>query len=266
MENDKSKRREEYFIDHKELDLISEGYPKQYMQEKFNPNNYNYDTISRGSSIESIPQQTIKTTKTNNERNQINKSVKKSVVKTEIRKKEKKGRKVKILKALLIIAITTILVIAAGAKTYTHIQTENIKKDIIVQMYNNYKEKGYDTETLNMEEIINNTSPEELRNNVFGNYLLINENYNWKEQKKLLNQLVDRAKLADTFNEYLVDEGYHHKVPYSSNGEDYFLEGDTVKYENAMEAKYLNEAKEKIQNNNDQKMFDEFEKYSKGAR
>lgn len=241
---------------------ISEHNSLKHELPKYTPNN---GTISEGN--EPKRNYPYKEKKEQQKPNYKNDSVKKSVSKTEIKKKNKKGRKVKISKKILIGAISIILTISTTPKLYTHYQTENIKENCIVTMYEKIEDLGYNKDNINIKEVINNSDPKFLRENIFDFYLIIENKYFWLEANEIYDLLVQKAGLSDSFDNYLIDKGYSEKQYYSSNGKDYYLVGNKIKYKNAMEAKLLAEQKEKEQKENKEKqVFEEFQNYSKGAR
>lgn len=286
MEN--NNKLEEYFVNIKDYDLIS-NKNNNSDNKTFNTTNIpdydlisnkkisnndtlrkpatipNYNLISNGTTNRNIPiniqskKENIIYSKNNNKLNYTNlnniknnnqltknkhynnQNLQKSLSKTQIRKKDKKGRKVKILKYVLIGAITIIITANVGTKINNHIKTENIKKECIITMYDKIENQGYNTENLNLKEIILSSDQEFIKNNLFEFYLIIEKNYPWKEANKLYDLLVQKAGLANSFDKYLINEGYHDRQYYSSNGEDYYLTASKTKWENAMEAVKLAE-------------------------
>lgn len=163
-------------------------------------------------------------------------SIKKSVNNTKINKKNLDNKRKKIEKGLVILLIATIATtsLIASPKIITYSQTENIKTKCIEEFYTEIKELGLDINKLTAEGIINLSSPEYLNEKLFEIFLLINDTYKMSEAPKLYNLLVQKAGLANTFDEYLMNEGYVKEV----NGK--YYPSITV-WENTMESQKLAE-------------------------
>lgn len=175
-----------------------------------------------------------------NQNNFVTSSIKKSVNNTKISKKNLNAKTKKIEKGIIILLITTIATtsLIATPKIITYAQTEHIKTECIEKFYTETKELGLDINKLTAEGIINLSSPEYLNEKLFEIFLLINDTYKMSEAPKLYDLLVQKAGLANTFDEYLMNEGYVKEV----NGKNY---PSITVWENTMESQKLAEKQAK---------------------
>lgn len=174
----------------------------------------------------------------------IERSINNSVKQTRIKKDKSNSRIIKVGKNILILAITAIIAISTinvGKIAITHYKTEQIKEVCVTEFYDNLKKQGLETEKLTPEGIIYNSNPEYLKDNLFEFYLIINKTYEYKERKIVLDLLVKKAGLAETFKDFLITNGYHKREYYSSNGTEYYLSADEAAWANTMEAIKLSE-------------------------
>lgn len=217
-------------------DLISESKTEKYAPKEYIPSSHNKEMISRGKTISEYYHQN----KTNiNKQNSNKKEVEniafrnKCKSKKVLQEKKQKRRKISLSKVALVTALTALLAIgiAKGVeKVHTHIETEQIKTEVLSNFTMTLQQLNFDFD--NMKESILLLDKDFIKENIFGFYLLTN---NDNELMKVVAQRIGYSN----FDQFVIDEGYHTKEYYSSNGEGYYLAANTHAWENNEEAKAL---------------------------
>lgn len=172
-----------------------------------------------------------------------NNSINKSVNNTKLKKKNLKFSERKIAKNILIIILTSIICLSITygvakitPKIITHHQTEQVKEECIDELYEELKDLGIEHKKLTPEGMINKSNPEYLKEHLLEFYLIIEEKYKLLEKDKVLNYLTQYTGLGETFDQYLISEGYFKKEYYSDITDNYYIKADRRAWVNAMEA------------------------------